>query len=264
MSEIVVSGVIGAEPLKQYVDTLAALVDEARIHMNSEGFTCTAVDPAAVAMYTDVSLDSEAFDSLDPSSGAVTVGIDLTRLKEYLKSANGDDLVAFSIDMETRHLEIKYRGIKHDMALIDPDAIRDGPDEMDQDTPNSLTIEADDWDEALSNIDLQSDHLAIRGDPADGDDENDAAVVYAEGDRDLTEITFGGDTDRELLGGSIEDESETMLSLNYLKEVEKPIPNGSEVDIRFGGEIPLFVGYDAVDGAMNVEFWLAPRIDSGY
>jgi len=159
--EITTSGIIQADVLQQYVDTLSSLVDECKIHFGDAGLSARAVDPANVAM-VDAELSKHAFESYD-SPGEVRIGVALDKLDEKLGSANSDDLVEFGLDMETRHLRLRYRTVEHKMALIDPDAIRKEPDMPDLELPNYAELFSDDLQEARKNVALVTDHLWIRG-----------------------------------------------------------------------------------------------------
>jgi proliferating cell nuclear antigen len=54
--------------IRDFVSTLRAIVDEAKLTVTPDGITTRAVDPANVAMY-DVQLHSGAFESYDASEG---------------------------------------------------------------------------------------------------------------------------------------------------------------------------------------------------
>jgi proliferating cell nuclear antigen len=251
--EIVAEGIIQASTLQQYVDTLRALVDECRVHFEDGGLTVAAVDPANVAAYPEVTLKKSAFESYD-APGQVRIGVNLTRLDEKLGSANDDDLVQFGIDMETRHFKFRYRQIEHEMALIDPDAIRKEPDKPDLELPNYAEVPAERIQEACKNIDYVSDHVEFDGDP-------DAEVfrLVGEGDTDRTVATFDEDDCRRL---EMQEDVESLFSLAYIHDVASDIPKDAVVGVEFGDEYPTYWTWDMCDEGINAEFTLAPRIRS--
>lgn len=253
-SDRVVSGIIQADVLQQYLDVYTSLVDEGRWHFGDKGITGAVVDPANVAMYDDTQLARTAFESFD-APGQVTIGMNFNKLDEYLGSAKSDDLVELGVNMETRHLEIKYRKIHHEMALIDPDSIRAEPDRPELELSNHVVVDGDDLEEAAKNVDLTSDHINFAAE-SDGQE----FVLYAKGDTDRTDIRFDVE---ELKRADIgEPDAESLFSLNYLKDMLKPIPSDTEVTIHFGDEFPMRMVWDAFDEQITVESMLAPRIQS--
>jgi proliferating cell nuclear antigen len=254
MSEIVTEGIIQKDVLQQFVDTVSALVDECRIHFSESGLSAAAVDPANVAMI-DASLSSTAFESYD-APGQVRIGVNLNNLDEKINSANADDLIEFAVDMETRHLTLRYRSISHEMALIDPDAIRSEPDTPDLELPNYVEIESDDLREAAENIDLITDHVYLSGDETAGDSQ---FIVYGEGDTDLSEGRY--DTD-DLTRIEIGEDAESLFGMPYVLDLTDPIPSGVDIGIAFGDEYPTEWQWAAFDEALDVKASLAPRIQS--
>jgi proliferating cell nuclear antigen len=59
--------IVDAETLRTALDSVSVLVDECKIHLEEDGFSIRAVDPANVGM-VDLTLDREAFESSSTSS----------------------------------------------------------------------------------------------------------------------------------------------------------------------------------------------------
>jgi len=251
MSETVAEGLIASGTLQQFVDTLTPLVSEANVHFTDDGLTVHVVDPANAASYVPVELSDSAFESYD-APGEVRIGVPLTTLDERLGPANSDDLVNIAVDMETRKLELRYRNIEQAVMLIDPDAVRQEPDMPDIDLPNMVTIEGRQFAEAVTVADLVSDHVTIEGVPEDKE-----FRFVAEGDTDDSVVTFGRE---ETIAADVVEPAETILSLPYLEEFTKPMPDSAEVEIQFGDEYPIIFEYETCDGNLSVVGLLAPRI----
>ena len=252
--EITTRGIVSADILQQYVDTLSSLVDEARVHFDDSGLSARAVDPANVAM-VDADLSKHAFEAYE-SPGEVRIGVALDKLDEKLGSANSDDLVEFGLDMETRHLRLRYRTVEHKMALIDPDSIREEPDIPDLDLPNYAEILSGDLQEARKNVALVTDHIWIRGDEVAGEGE---LRFVGEGDTDRTVLSYVGD---DLQRDEIGQESESCFSVDYIEDMDKPIPSGVTVGLEFGDEFPIILTWRAFEESLDVTYSLAPRITS--
>lgn len=252
MSEHVVEGIIGASYLQQLVDTHTPLVNECKMHFHEGGISVRVVDPANVAMaLTD--LGTEAFESYD-CPGSAVVGVNLNALDDRLGLANSGDLIHFSLDMETRRLKLRVRNINQHAALIDPDALRSEPDLPDLNLPNWHTITGGDLAEAVAAADMVSDHISIRGDPDEG------LVSYeAEGDTDESYVEYG---DEEVIASNVPEEAASLYSLDYLDEIATPIPDDSEVEIKFGDDHPMILEYECSEGAQSTTNFLAPRVQS--
>lgn len=51
------------------------------------------------------------------------------------------------------------------------------------------------------------------------------------------------------------------FSLDYLTDIERPMPAAVNVELRFGSETPLGIAYEFADDAA-VEFLVSPRIQT--
>lgn len=250
----VVHGIIKAETLQQFVDTLSELVLEAKLHFSDAGIRVQCVDPANVAMYCPIQLETGAFESLD-APGQSVVGVNLTSLDDKLGPANSDDLVNLSVDMETRMLHLEYRAIEQDMALIDPESVRSEPDVSDIDLRNQMVITGERFKQAVEIADINGDHVEIEGRP-----DLERAQWFVEGDTDTATIKFA--KDETLDETTVNDETVTIMSLEYLKEIAKPMPKDTEVTVEFDDEFPIRMHYEACDGNLVADIMQAPRIST--
>src|SRR5207253_9732170 len=80
----VFEGKVKAEVLKEVVDVVSTLVDEAKFNVGNDSITVKAVDPAHVAL-VDLTLDRGAFETYKADEGELCV--DMDKLKEILRSA---------------------------------------------------------------------------------------------------------------------------------------------------------------------------------
>jgi proliferating cell nuclear antigen len=248
----VASGIVQADVMELFVDTCRAIVDEAKVHFDEEGIHATFVDPANAAMES-VDLSKHAFESWD-SPGQVTIGVNLSRLDNLLGSAAADDLVELGVDMKTRTLNLRYRAIEHDMALIDPDSIRSEPDVPDMELPNYVEIQSDDLDEAIENAELVSDHVRF-----DAEHDPERFVFLAEGDTDTMRATYDEDmVDRLEAAETVG----SLFSIDYVEALVDPIPDGVRVGVEFGEDFPTLWEWSAFDDDLTVNVSLAPRIDT--
>ena len=240
---------IEANHLQQAIDAAHAVVDECRVHLCDDGLVIRAVDPANVAM-VDEHVSAEAFETYDTDCGEI--GIDLGRLAEVVGIANEeDDLVQFDLDAKTRKLDVQVNAVEYTLALIDPEAIRMEPDIPDLDLPASFSIGQADFKRAIRAADMVSDHVWFRVDADDG-----CFVAGAEGDTDDVELEIG---EEELENADLH-EADSLFSLDYLKDLRKPLPKDTAVDVQLGREFPVVLEFELADGAIDVTYMLAPRI----
>ena len=240
---------IEANRLQQIIEAVHAVVDECRVHLDTDGLIIRAVDPANVAM-VDEHVSAEAFEGYDTDCGEI--GIDLDRLSEVVGIADdGDDLVQFDLDAKTRKLDVQVNAVEYTLALIDPEAIRMEPDIPELDLPASFSIAQADFKRAIRAADMVSDHIWFRIDADEA-----CFIAGAEGDTDDVELEVDG----EDLENADLHEADSLFSLDYLKDLRKPIPKDTAVDVQLGKEFPVVLGFELADGAIDVTYMLAPRI----
>ena len=242
--------IVSAPTLKDALDSVSVLVDECKIRLNEEEFAIRAVDPANVGM-VDLSLDAAAFESYDADGGVI--GVNLGRLEDIAGMATSDDLMHLELDEETRKLHIQIDGLSYTLALIDPDSIRQEPDIPELDLPASIVLEGSQLSRGIKAADMVSDHIALRVDQSD-----EAFYIEAEGDTDDVDLKLDRDDLIDLTAGA----ADSLFSLDYLKDMNKAIPNDTEVTIELGEEFPVKLHYEFAEGLGQVTYMLAPRIQS--
>ena len=242
--------IVSADTFGTALDSVSALVDECKIHLNEEGLAIRAVDPANVGM-VDLSLAADAFESYEADGGQI--GVDLSRLEDIVGMADGGQLVQLELDEETRKLHIQIDGLEYTLALIDPDSIRQEPDIPDLDLPARIVVEGRDINRAVKAADMVSDHIAL------GVDEDERTFyVNAEGDTDDVHLELDEEDLIDLTPGP----ARSLFSLDYLKDMNKAIPTDSEVTIELGEEFPVKLHFEIAEGNGEVTYMLAPRIQS--
>lgn len=240
---------ITSETLNDFLNPISQLVDECRLRLEADGITVRAVDPANVAMI-DISLDESAFERY--RGGGTVLGINLGRLEEIIAAPADKDLISMELDDETNKLHIEAGAMDYQMALIDPDSVRQEPDFPDLDLPYDIGITADQLDEMITTANIVSDHLAFFAE----DGRFGAAVT---GDTDNAEIDYGTD-DIERLDGS--GEVKSLYSLDYLNEVNSGVSTDGTVTITLGDEFPLLVEWTFANTTGSGTYMVAPRIES--
>jgi proliferating cell nuclear antigen len=237
--------------LQQVVDAANAVVEECRIHLDTDGLVIRAVDPANVAMINE-QVSTDAFETYDTDCGEI--GVSLDPLSEMLSIAdNDDDLIQFDYDAQTRKIHITVNAVEYTLALIDPDSIRQEPDIPDLDLPASLGVGQSDLKQAVRAADMVSDHIRLRV-----DEYEQCFIAEAEGDTDDVEFELSADD----LGNASFGAASSLFSLDYLKDLRKPVPKDTVVQMHLGEEFPVKLHFEMADGTVDIEYLLAPRIES--
>lgn len=244
------NAIVSADTFGTALDSVSALVDECKIHLNEEGLAIRAVDPANVGM-VDLTLAADAFESYEADGGQI--GVNLSRLEDIVGMADAGQLVHLELDEETRKLHIQLDGLEYTLALIDPDSIRQEPDIPDLDLPARVVVEGRDINRAVKAADMVSDHIALGV-----DEEAELFQVEAEGDTDDVHL----DLDREDLIDLTPGPARSLFSLDYLKDMNKAIPTDGEVTLELGEEFPVKLHFEIAEGNGEVTYMLAPRIQS--
>jgi proliferating cell nuclear antigen len=242
--------IVDAETLQSALDSVSVLVDECKIHLEEDGISIRAVDPANVGM-VDLVLDRDAFESYETDGGII--GVNLSRLEDIAKMVESGQLVDLELDEQTRKLHIHTDGLEYTLALIDPDSIRQEPDIPDLDLPAKIVLEGRDIDRAVRAADMVSDHIALG---VDGDE--NYFYVDAEGDTDDVHFELVEEDLISLRAG----DARSLFSLDYLKDMNRAIPKDAEVTIDLGEEYPVKLHFEIAEGMGHVTYMLAPRIQS--
>jgi len=242
------TAIVSASTLRDALDSVSVLVDECKIRLNEDELVIRAVDPANVGM-VDLTLEAAAFEAYEADGGVI--GVNLGRLEDIASMADSGDLVHLELDEETRKLEVQIDGLSYTLALIDPDSIREEPDIPDLDLPAEIVPEGAQIDRGITAADMVSDYIQLRV-----DEQAEAFVIEAEGDTDDVDFVL----EREDLVDITPGAADSLFSLDYLKDMNKAIPNDAEVRVELGDDFPVKMHYDFAEGLGHVTFMLAPRI----
>ena len=244
-----------------FFDQFDALADEMKLHLDDSGLFGIVVDPANVGMVRN-SLDRHALEHYSATGGVI--GLNISRILDILGMGSKDDLVELTLDTETRKLHIQVGGLSYTLALIDPDSIRKEPEIPDDlDLPATMTVAFEDLKRGITAADMVSDHVRFR--TGTSDEGKLACYIEAEGDTDDVDLEL---THKKLVAiDASPEDGNSLFSLDYFKDIVKPIPKDAEVRIELGEEFPIKLHYghtemgeDALAGDCTV--MLAPRIQS--
>lgn len=233
--------------LKNSIDAISNLIDEAGITVDSGGMKLRAMDPAHVAL-VDFELSKNAFDEFDVKE-PVVLGLDLDRFNTILKRAGATDKI--SLALTDGSLKVKFKNSStrtFDLPLIDvseeelriPNLEFSAEVEM---VPAMIS-------EGIKDAEIVSDHVTLKTD-------KDFLYVLAKGDLGNVEVKVPKD---EAISFEVKTESESMYSIEYLKDIIKAADIADSVRVSLGNNIPMKM--DFISESARLSFLLAPRIES--
>lgn len=247
-NEMKLKAVIDSTTLDTTLDILQSAGEEAVIFLGAEGLDTAIIDASSVMMH-HVDVSPSGFERVP--NGSFPIGTNLENLQDHISKAGAGQTVEIGYYTETRRLGISYDRYSSNLACIDPDSIRDGPDTTDLDLANSATIEASDLKDAVDHISLSSEHVKIEGDPSE-----EEVRIGGEGDSDESLVTLDHD---DVITASVDKDCYSVYSAAYLKKLGKVLPSG-EITLQWDDEFPMWIDYEYADGNAEVRTMMAPRV----
>jgi proliferating cell nuclear antigen len=239
---------IKAEILKEVVDVISALVDEAKFNITTDGLSLRAVDPAHVAML-DLALQKKGFEEYKAKE--CELGVDIDKLKDVLKLAGPGDVLNMEHDEEKNKLVLDVGNITRRMALVDTAGMSD-PKVPNLNLPAKLVVASNELRRGLRAAEAVSDHVALIA-------SSDSFEMVSEGDTDSVNLKLPKALLKEL---ECKENQKSLFSLDYFSTMVKAIGSTSEVTLYLGTDYPINLEFDIADGKGHVKYLLAPRIES--
>lgn len=241
--------VINAEVLKDAIEAVSTIVDEAKFHITKEGMSARAVDPANVAMVS-FDLKAGAFESFNATDGEI--GVDLTRLNDILGMTSKDDKIELNLNEETRKLEIRTGGLAYTLSLLDPTSIRKEPKVPNLELPAKIVLNGSELKRAVKAAEKVSDHMALGV-------VDKTFYIEAEGDLDKVRLDI---PESSLISIQSTGNVRSLFSLDYLNDLAKSLGKAEKVSIDLGTDYPVKFTFNIAGGNGIVTYLLAPRIES--
>ena len=238
-----------ADILKEVVNVVSTLVDEAKFIVNANGLSIRAVDPAHIAM-VDLTLGKEAFEEFKADESEI--GLDIDKLSQFLKLAKSDDLVDLMHDEDKRRLNIVVGDITRRMSLIDTTGMSD-PKVPSLNLPAKVTLKVDDLVQGIKASETVSDHIALIATP-------ESFEMTCEGDMDQVQWKKAK---KDLESLECPSSVRSLFPLEYFSNMLKAVPSGSSVSMNLGNDYPVKVEFKIAGDKGDVRYLLAPRIESG-
>ncbi len=240
--------IIDVNLLKDSIESLSVLVDEARFRISPEGIAVRAVDPANVAMVS-FDLPASAFDEFEADDSEI--GMDLSKVTDILSVIDKKENIMMELDEMSQKILLKIGGLSYTISLLDPSTIRAEPKIPQLDLPAKVVLNGMDLRKAVRAAEKISDHMILGV-------ENDLFYMEAEGDTDSVRLNMTRDQLIDLKPG----DARSLFSLDYLSDIAKPASKSNEVTLLLGQDFPLMINFAIPNSDGKVGYLLAPRIES--
>jgi proliferating cell nuclear antigen len=237
-----------ADVLKEVVDVVSTLVDEAKFNVGKDSIAVKAVDPAHVAM-VDLSLERGAFDAFKADDAEL--GIDMDKMKEVLRLAKAGDAIALSHDEDKNRLVVTVGNTTRRMSLVDTAGMSD-PKVPSLNLPAKVTVRTEELRQAIRASESVSDHIALKASP-------EGFEVLSEGDTDNVSHMVPKDLLEEI---QAKEPVRSLFPLDYFSNMIKAINSAQTVTLYLGTDYPVKMEFKIAGGKGEVRYLLAPRIES--
>ena len=236
--------------ISKIIDTLGVVVEDARFDFGEDGLEIRVVDPSHVAMIR-MKIDSAAFDTweLDETS----LGLELRKIKELVSLGGPTDMVEMAYGDETGVLTVNLGKIDRNIRPLDNSTMTP-PTLPELKLPCKVTISGADFTQALK---------AARqvGDLVNFSIDENTFTVHVLGSTDSVTVAFNKDEFQHI---ECEGPARSQYSLTYLVPLSKVFGNLESVNIGFGENYPLSMSFNFYDGAAEVQYFLAPRVENDF
>lgn len=237
-----------ADVLKQIVDVVSTLVDEAKFNVDADGISLKAVDPAHVAMI-ELTIGKDAFENYEGEE--TELGVDIEKLKEILKLAHAGDTIRLEHNEDKNQLIIKIGDVTRRMSLVDTAGMSD-PKVPNIELPTIMKLKAEELNYGIKASESVSDHIALVADDT-------YFEMSSEGDSDSVDFRLPKE---KLISLEAKGKVRSLFPLDYFSNMAKAISGGSEVKVNLGNNYPVKLEFDIAGGNGHVKYLLAPRVES--
>ncbi|MFW6040877.1 MAG: proliferating cell nuclear antigen (pcna) [Thermoplasmatota archaeon] len=234
--------------LKDLVEIVETIVDEAKINIDKDGVSLKAVDPAHVAM-VDLTLNKKAFESYKAEK--TELGLNLSKIDQFLRLSGSDEIVILDHQEDENRLIMEVDNITQKMPLLDTAGMTD-PNVPQLDLPITLKLEGRHLLKGVKASQNISDHISIMAGP-------EGFEIFSEEDQDMVRLSLTKD---ELIELNAQEQVRSLFALDYFSNMIKCVSSNTTIDVSLGSDYPVKLEFDFADGNGHVVFLLAPRIET--
>jgi proliferating cell nuclear antigen len=241
------SAKVKSEILKETVNVISTLINEAKFKVSKDGIRVMAVDGSHIAMI-DLELGASAFEEF--KADEMDLGIDLEKLKTVLKNAKSDEIIEVMYNPDRNILEFELDAIEMTMALLDSSNMSE-PKVPDLEHKVRITVAKNLIDRGLKAASDVGTYVEFKVTPEE-------VVIHTEGESDTMNMHLPKDKLDELV---CEEETSSKYSLEYIGSIIKTV-NAEALSIQLSTDYPIKLFFDIAKGEGKVTYMLAPRVDN--
>ena len=238
------------ELMSKIVDTLFVVVEDARFDFSETGLQVRVVDPSHVAMI-QMDIDAAAFDTWEIDE--TNLGLEMRKLKDLVTLGAPSDLIEMTHSDDTGVLTLNLGKIDRNIRPLDNSTLSP-PTLPSLDLGCKVTLGGAEFSQALRAARQVGDLVNFSIEPS-------KFTVHVQGSTDSVTVEFSKDEVQKL---ECDKPSRSQYSLTYLVPMAKIFGNLESVELGFGENYPLSMNFTFHNGAAEVKYFLAPRVESEY
>lgn len=234
--------------LRDSIETIAQLIDEAVLRVKPSGVELTATDRAKVAL-VNFKMTSKAFSEYK-CEGDIDIGLNILNFLTILKRVGNDDKTKIRFDKNEQRLEVIIEGRsvrKFAIPVLDISS-----EELSQiinlDFPSEAEVQSDIIEQGISDGDIIADSMLFTV-------EKERFMMVAEGDGSKVEVNISSPSVKI---NSSRDVVKSLYPLDYLKKIIKAARISDTVKILMGSDYPMKMEFK--NPAVELSFVVAPRV----
>ena len=235
--------------LKEPINIISELVNEATFKIDHDKIELIAMDPANVSMVIFRLLSSAFVDySLEVP---LSISINLDSLKQVLRRAKPADIVTLELEENKLRIDLSSDTKRtFHLSLINLEKQNQKIPELK--FPGSIELSSTVFNDAIDDMDIVADAVLLTIEPS-------KLSIEAAGNLNKARIDLqkGDDLKISLKEGKFK----SKYSIEYLKKILKASKLSPIVNINFSNDYPLKIQYKVID-KLDLEFILAPRVQN--
>ena len=239
-------GTIEAGDFRSILNSSTVIYEESRVFFEDNSVKIRVTDPSGVGV---VVLDISESAFTDSEIGSGDICCDFSEIADMIKMAGGSTDIDLKVN--EHDLVIDFIDLQFTVKLIDPDTLDKDTEKPDIDLEGEVVLESAAFKRGVNAADLVADHVELGV-----DDEEEAFYMKSKGD--INEVILKR-RKKDLVTINLEPVSSTF-SVEYLKDICSAIPDDTPISITLGEDFPSEISYSTIEDAVDVTYFLAPRI----
>ncbi len=244
-----------AKLLRNVIEALTAIVDEAKFHAGDFGWEVLAMDPSRSAM-VDFAMPRDAFDEFK-NEGDMSFGINLRELMDILKLAGGDDSLRMKIEPDSGRLSIELQGSssrrEFKMSLLDLGG--EGGRRLKIPFEFKMEISTHLYTDMVRTAEAGGEQVIIIADSdkitiTSSTPSREIKFEIPKDSPDVMEFKIEGDSN----------EIKASYSLKYLRDFQKATKLSDVVSFEFSTDKPMKLTFP-IPGGGHIAYAVAPRLE---